>query len=158
MMMSLPRPLARILARCVLHPWHRLTRGATLGVRILLVDDARHVLLVRHTYAPGWMLPGGGVEQGQTTLDAVRCELDEEVGVTLRTPPTLVGILANFRHQPGDHVALYYATDWYREPRKSGEIAELGMFPLTELPAATSPATRRRIAEYLGEAPLAADW
>jgi len=157
-MRSLPRTLARPLARFVLHPWHRLTRGATLGVRILLVDAENRVLLVRHTYAPGWMLPGGGVEHGQSCLDAVRCELDEEVGVTLAEAPRLVGILPNFRHQPGDHVALYYATDWHREPRKSREIAEIGLFPLVAIPEAATGATRRRIDEYRGLAPLADEW
>ncbi len=157
-MLSLPRPLSRLLARAVLHPLHRLRRGTTLGVRVMLVDPQEQVLLVRHSYVPGWMLPGGGVEPGQTCLDAVRCELDEEVGVTLLEPPRLLGILANFRYQPGDHVALYYARSWTRVPRRSPEIAEIGTFPLRDLPAEASPATRRRVAEYLGEAPLADHW
>ncbi|WP_239025142.1 NUDIX domain-containing protein [Rhodoligotrophos defluvii] len=157
-MATLPRPLARMLARTVIHPLHRLRRGATLGVRVLLADTEQRVLLVRHTYTPGWMLPGGGVEPGQTCLDAVRCELDEEVGVTLLEPPRLVGILANFASQPGDHVALYYAHQWKRRPVTSPEIAAADLFPLRALPAETSPATRRRVAEYLGEAPVAEHW
>jgi ADP-ribose pyrophosphatase YjhB (NUDIX family) len=157
-MKSLPRSLARPLARFVLHPWHRLTRAITLGVRVLLVDGEGRVLLVRHTYAPGWMLPGGGVERGQSCLEAVHSELDQEVGVTLTAPPRLVGIFTNFRHQPGDHVALYYAHEWTRRPRRSPEIAELGLFSLHALPEETSPATRRRIAEYRGEAPLSDEW
>ena len=124
----------------------------------MLVDDAGRVLLVKHTYVPGWMLPGGGVEHGQTCLDAVRCELDEEVGVTLLEPPRLIGILANFARQPGDHVALYYAHKWRQRPVVSPEIAASGLFSLRDLPPDASPATRRRVAEYLGETPLAEHW
>ncbi|MGF7161742.1 ADP-ribose pyrophosphatase YjhB (NUDIX family) [Rhodoligotrophos appendicifer] len=126
-------------------------------MRVLLVDDHERVLLVRHTYTPGWMLPGGGVEHGQTCLDAVRCELDEEVGVTLTEPPVLMGVLANFVRHPGDHVVLYHARNWRQEPRFSPEIAEAALFPLRSLPEGTTPATRRRIAEFCGK-PVGDQW
>ena len=43
----------------------RLSRGMTLGVRGLLIKDDR-VVLVKHSYVPGWYLPGGGVEPGES--------------------------------------------------------------------------------------------
>src|SRR3546814_6227874 len=36
--------------------WHRMT----LGSRVMVVDGDK-VLLIRHTYVPGWQFPGGGV-------------------------------------------------------------------------------------------------
>ena len=36
-----------------------LFRPITAGVRILCADQANRVLLVRHSYLPGWHLPGG---------------------------------------------------------------------------------------------------
>ena len=46
----------------VLRVAYRQTRGMTRGTRIVVLKaNATEVLLVRHGYAPGWLLPGGGV-------------------------------------------------------------------------------------------------
>ena len=44
----------------------RLSRGMTLGVRALVIDEQRQILLVQHSHVRGWHLPGGGVEPGET--------------------------------------------------------------------------------------------
>ncbi len=46
------------------------------------------ILLCRHE-KPGreyWLLPGGGVESGESLVDALRRELREEVGIDARLP------------------------------------------------------------------------
>lgn len=46
------------------HTLFLLQRPMTLGVRGLVLDvPAKTVMLIRHTYVPGWHLPGGGVER-----------------------------------------------------------------------------------------------
>jgi 8-oxo-dGTP pyrophosphatase MutT (NUDIX family) len=51
------------------------------GVKCVLTDDDR-VLLVRHTYgARGWDLPGGGRRRGEASVDAARREMREELGL-----------------------------------------------------------------------------
>src|SRR5436190_23473009 len=40
------------------HLYWRMSRGLTLGVRALVVDEAGRIFLVKHTYVTGWYLPG----------------------------------------------------------------------------------------------------
>ena len=121
-----PRPLFRLLSRFILHPFFRLTRGQTLGVRGVVRDDQGRFLLVRHSYAPGWLFPGGGVDRGEALEDALVRELREEVGVLAQSRPRLISIHANFAHFKGDHVALFEVERWEQVAVSSLEIAESG--------------------------------
>jgi 8-oxo-dGTP diphosphatase len=54
------------------------------AVRALVLDPSERVLLVRFEFpkATRWALPGGGLEPGETHLQALARELDEELGLT----------------------------------------------------------------------------
>lgn len=143
------------------HLWFLLRRPMTLGVRGLVYDEAANaVFLIRHTYVPGWQFPGGGVERGETALEALSRELFEEGNIEVRAQPVLKSLHFNRRQSPRDHVAFYLVTDFVqsRPKRPDMEIAEAGFFRLDALPQDTSPATRRRIAELFDGAPPAAEW
>jgi len=154
----LPRSLRRV-AGPLLRAYFRSTRGLTLGVRALLINDAGEVLLVRHTYTPGWHLPGGGVEWGEALETALARELVEEAGVKLIGRPRLISIHSNHSQHPRDHVAVFSVTDWALCAATSrGEIAEVGWFAADALPADTTPSTRRRIEEASGGAAPDLEW
>ena len=139
--------------------YSRLARGATLGVRGLVLNAAGEILLVEHTYVPGWFLPGGGVERGETTEEAVIRELREEGGVQTVGRPTLIAIHANHRTFPGDHVLLYRVDAWTPcEATSHHEILARGWFRLDDLPAGTTASTRQRIEEALGAAEPSPHW
>jgi ADP-ribose pyrophosphatase YjhB (NUDIX family) len=144
----------------LLRPYWRLRRGLTLGAQGAIIDGDDRVLLVRHSYRPGWFFPGGGVEWGETIETALHRELDEEVGVSLTAPPRLHGVFANFTSFPGDHIALFVVRDWQRREGylKRGEIAETGMFERARLPEHTDAGTRRRLAEIFDGAEVKATW
>ena len=50
----------------------RITRPLTLGVFGICLDADRRVVLVKQTYRLGWFLPGGGVEKGESVIDALK--------------------------------------------------------------------------------------
>jgi 8-oxo-dGTP pyrophosphatase MutT (NUDIX family) len=53
------------------------------GVKCVLTDGER-VLLVRHTYGSRqWDLPGGGRRRGERSIDAARREMHEELGLEI---------------------------------------------------------------------------
>jgi 8-oxo-dGTP pyrophosphatase MutT (NUDIX family) len=142
----------------VFRTWWRLQRSMTLGVRTLICDDAGRVLLVRHSYAPGWHLPGGGVEKGETAHDAALREAAEEGGIAAERAE-LIGFFSNHALFPGDHIALYRIDEWRPCPPRGGvEILERGFFARDALPEGTTPGTRRRLAEIFDGAPQDGRW
>ncbi|WP_244616708.1 NUDIX domain-containing protein [Starkeya nomas] len=155
-----PMPMSRRLLTRLLHRWGRLTRGVTLGVRGVVIDEGGAILLLRHTYVPGWHLPGGGVEPGETAETALIRELQEEAAVTPLAPPRLHGLLLNRHLAARDHVVVYVIERFEQgiAAVPNREIAEIGFFAPHALPDDTSPATRRRIAEVLDGTAPAAHW
>jgi ADP-ribose pyrophosphatase YjhB (NUDIX family) len=57
-------------------------RPITLGVRVIVVDDDK-VLLVRNHGRGQWHLPGGAVNRNETLIAAARREAYEETGSTI---------------------------------------------------------------------------
>ena len=129
----------------------------TLGVRGVVLDGEGRVFLIQHTYVSGWHLPGGGVEAGETFLEALQRELMEEGRIELAAEPVLHGLFFNSHVSRRDHVAIYVV-------RHSARTACLSPI-MRSWPAASSrrraagrdhQGTRLRIAEVLdGKEPIA---
>lgn len=142
------------------HLWFRLQRPMTLGVRALAFDEAGRLLLVRHSYVPGWHLCGGGVEAGDTLEETLVKELREETNVELTEPPQLASVHFNRQISRRDHVALFVCRNVRQtEPKQADkEILEARFFAVDALPDETSDSTYRRLAEFTQGLQPDADW
>ena len=137
----------------------RLFRPRTRGVKVMLFNAAGELLLVRHSYGDTalFLLPGGGVRPFERPELAAAREIREELGCGVARL-TLISVHASTHEGKSDTVHLYRA-ELAGEIRIDGvEIAEAGFFHLDALPASTSPATRRRLAELSGERATDGRW
>lgn len=151
--------LIRLPVRVISAYW-RLTRGAILGAQGVVIGENESVLLVRHSYRPGWHFPGGGVEWRESAEDALARELFEEAGVIVKGAPEYHGLFGNFAIHPNDHIAVFLVREWERPavPPRNREILESRFFPRNELPASTTDGTVRRLNEIFGRAPRQPHW
>ena len=154
-----PRLWESVTAR-MMHFYWRFARGMTLGVRGLVIDDLGRILLVQHSYVRGWHLPGGGVEPGETMLQALARELAEEGNIRVIGPPRMHGVFFNRRASTRDHVAVYIVDDFQQDGpfTPNLEITHASFFSLDGLPNDTTAGTRARIVEVMGGAPVSQTW
>lgn len=150
--------LSKLLMRIV-HCYFAMTRGMTMGVRAACFDQSGRVFLVRHSYVPGWHMPGGGIERRETSHDALVKELREEGNLRIIGEPKLFQVYLNTSASRRDHVVFYRADVEQTAPRKpDAEIVESGFFALDALPEGTTEATKRRLRELSGAEPAAQYW
>lgn len=139
-----------MLARAVISP-------SVLGVAGAVVDDRGWVLLVRHSYAPGWQLPSGGVGLGEHPDAALRRELAEEVGLSGGSIH-LVGFYARKAGWVSAPVAFYRIDGGTVAFRPNLEIRAICFADPKAPPDGTVPAARRRLAELSGAAGISPYW
>ena len=77
----------------MLHLSFLVARPMTLGVRGIVIGADDEVMLVRYGYVSGWHFPGGGVEVGDTFVQSLTRELEEEACIAIDGPPVLHGLL-----------------------------------------------------------------
>jgi len=129
--------------------WTSFRTSSIQGVRIILVQD-RKVVLVTHWYAPWtWTLPGGGVNKNETPEAAAIRETKEETGFNVKS---LAGEIGKYKGTwgRGDMVMVFYTGDFEGSLALTPNIEIMGRswFDIDNLPEELSPANRRRIEAY----------
>jgi ADP-ribose pyrophosphatase YjhB (NUDIX family) len=155
--MYLLRKLGMYLSLLIINTAHYsryalgMLRGETdsHGVRIIIVDE-RRVLLVSHWYAPwAWTLPGGGVNKGETPEEAAMREGREETGLTINS---IAGEIGTYTGKLGkkDRVTFFYTGDFSGSLQMTPnlEIMARSWFDIDNLPEELSPGNRRRVEAY----------
>ena len=138
----------------------QLVNAASLGARAIIIDDQDRILLVKHTYTGGWHLPGGGVNHGESPIQAVIREIREETGLEVTQAPQLLGIYTSKIHGVSDYPVIYVVKDFkvIKDAKISFEIQQAKWFALKNLPPDIQVGTQKRIGEYLNNIPPNEFW
>lgn len=103
---------------------------------IIEVAGGKVVLIERKNPPPGWALPGGFVEEGETLAAAARREALEETGLEVELVE-LFHCYSDPRRDPRQHTVstvFIGRVPAGAEPRGSDDAASAGTFGLDELP------------------------
>lgn len=124
-----------------------------IGAKGLIVRRGR-VLLVEERRPDGsafWTLPGGGVERGESLLEGLRRELDEELACAVSVGG--IETVCRYQHESLPATETVYAV--FRcdlrslpTPTRSEGIVKYGWFPPVALPRTTLAPFARVVREY----------
>ena len=145
-----PNMFKQIL-RPFLHIAFLFKRPLTVGVRAICYETKTNsILLVKHIYSDGWVLPGGGVEVGESVYTALQRELKEEVGLICKDYQ-LIDIYHNNTISKRDHVVICSIDIWTEEVkhvRPKFEIMNSSWCKMDDLPSNLTPCTRHALKRY----------
>lgn len=102
-----------VLQKCI------ITRSDSMVLAIKRTTSDRH-------RSGCWDLPGGGYEEGEDIVDAIKREVMEEVGLTITdpTPIYLASAIDDSSELMSGHIVFanfYYTRDWVGEIKLSNE-------------------------------------
>lgn len=133
------------MAHGIRRAWWRVRRPMVIGCRVVALDEAGRVLLIRQSYGRrDWVLPAGGMKRGEDALASAMRELVEETACVLaeaRLAEVVVEPLSGTRNQV--HVVTGRALG---SPQADGrEVVAARFFALEALPDDVHP----RVSEML---------
>lgn len=130
----------------------------SFGTNAVVEERGGRVILVRHRYMPGLCFPGGGVGAGEPPEAAMLRELNEEIGLTRAGQVEFIALYTRKVWWTTNVIALYRVRGAEINFRPNLEISEMVAVDPHAPPDDTSPATRRRLAELTGAAPVSPYW
>ncbi|MDE3056289.1 MAG: NUDIX domain-containing protein [Verrucomicrobiota bacterium] len=119
---------------------------------LLFSPDRTQVLLVERCDVPVWVLPGGGVESGETPEEALMREMEEETGLVVQIDRCVGRYLPISRLAKITH--LYECTMVSGNLRRSEETQDVCFFPLQALPKLIPPPYPEWIQEGYAQGPF----
>jgi 8-oxo-dGTP diphosphatase len=115
---------------------------STIGVFAIIFDEHERVLLAHRHDLDRWNLPGGRVEGGETPWDALKREVQEEVGITISINE-LTGLYA---YPSADDLILQFLCSWMGGSLSlSDEADAIQFYALDALPVTLHEHHRIRI-------------
>jgi 8-oxo-dGTP diphosphatase len=124
-------------------------REHKVAAALLVTNSRNHILLARRAWEPQqglWSLPAGFVDYGESPAEAAARECKEETGLAVEIQG-LVDVIAGREHARGaDIVIVYRGRILGGDLVADDDAAEVGFFPLNDLPPLAFEATHRAVA------------
>jgi 8-oxo-dGTP pyrophosphatase MutT (NUDIX family) len=109
-------------------------RPKSLGVKVV-VENNNKILMVRISYShKKWTFPGGGVEKGESFKEAAQRELEEEVGIKTQDLVEVGEYSSDSNYKKNIVRCFYLQTDSSFAKIDNFEISESGWFDPNKLP------------------------
>lgn len=152
MLHLIPAPLHRRLYRVAYwarSAWWRTLKPTVHGCRVIALDEAGRVLLIRQSYGPrDWLAPGGSVERREDPVATARRELAEETGCRLADARKVTELIERpMGAYNVVHVVVGRGTGTLAPDRR--EVDEAAWFAPDALPADTAPRIRDGLAGWI---------
>ncbi len=139
--------MRRYCSRCGFVYWERPLPAA--AVLILDFSNSEEIVLVRRRYPPEaghWTMPGGGIEAGESALQAAIREAKEETGLEI----VVDGQLGTWSTPTGETVITFYFAHPGGGTLMAGTDAEEARwFPLDMAPTLAFSTHREALERYL---------
>ena len=121
---------------------------AGLAVNIAVMQDGKILLTQREDFET-WILPSGGVEDGESVARAAIRETKEETGLDIELT-RLVGIYSRLSNMIPVHAVLFSAKPIGGEIKcQEGETIDVKWFAFDEIPSLLSAGHKRRIEDAI---------
>ena len=101
-----------------------------------IVIEGEKLLLIKRRDVPVWVLPGGGIEEGESAEQAIVREMWEETGLEVEVTRRVGTYTGGFFIKP---VHLYECKLINGSPLSGDEVADVRYFPRDDLPRAVPP-------------------
>ena len=119
-----------------------------IAVNVAVLQDNK-ILLTKRDDFETWILPGGGVEDGESIAQAAIRETKEETGLDVELTK-LVGIYSRLGNFLNGHIVLFVGRQIGGEIKcQPGETIAVEWFPFDQIPSPLSLGHRRRIQDVI---------
>jgi len=108
------------------------------GVIGLAFNDKKEVLLIKRRDIPIWIIPGGGIEDGETPEEAMIREFQEETGFRIKIKRKA----AIYRQDNKKDIHLFVCQIIFGKPTLGPETKEINFFDSNQIPSLSHPSIR----------------
>jgi ADP-ribose pyrophosphatase YjhB (NUDIX family) len=119
-----------------------------IAVNVAVIKEDR-ILLTKREDTEAWILPSGGVEEGESLAQAAIRETKEETGLDVELT-RLVGVYSRLGNWSPGHMVLFVAKPIGGEPKcQEGETIAVEWFAFDTIPSPLSLGHKRRIQDAI---------